>query len=202
MTTRRPTEAPTPDANAEPSTLSVLDPGEEGDAVEILEIVGLDEDLNQIVDEPKAPPSSRSSRLSPPVEPVIPPAVLREEGRRLGWRQALVSLLPALDALEDAFRRNSDRESMESAVRLSLRGLWDVYRGQGLERIEGTGVPFDPRVHEAALVTATDRVPEGIVLEVLRVGYLLRDEMVRPALVRVSVAMDGSATKTQIGNQE
>lgn len=162
--------------------------------VEILEIVGLDENLNVIEEQ-------AATRATPPVEPPpppIPPTVLREEGRRTGWRQALVAMLPALDALEDCIRRDPDPEQLDAAIRLALRGLWDVYRRHGLERIEGTGFAFDPSVHEAAIVTATDRVPEGQVLETLRTGYLLGGEMVRPALVRVSVPMDVPGDKTQI----
>lgn len=158
----------------------------EGQDVEILEVVGLDEDLNVIEDQPP-------QKAAPPKAPPIPPATLREDGRRAGWRQALQSMLPALDALENCVREKPDVESLRAAVRLALREMWDVYRANGLERIEGDGVAFDPRIHEAALVTPTDRVPDGTILETLRAGYLLRGEMVRAALVRVAVPLPSAA---------
>ncbi len=167
--------------------------------VEILEVVGLDEDLNEIQD--ASPTEAERPRALPP-PPTIPPAVLREEGRRTGWRQALIAMLPALDALEDCIRQRPDPEQMQGGVRLALRGLWDVYRQNGLERIEEMGGTFDPSVQEAALVTPTDRVPEGTVLETLRVGYVLGGEIVRPALVRVAVPMDVTAVGNQIDSEQ
>jgi hypothetical protein len=172
---------------------------DQGPDVEILEIVGLDEDLNEIHDELLTPLVQQP--VLPPL-PAIPPAILREEGRRMGWRQALIAMLPALDALEDCIRQRPDPEQLQGGVRLALRGLWDVYRQNGLERIEESGGVFDPSVQEAALVTPTDRVPEGTVLETLRVGYVLGGEMVRPALVRVAIPMDVVPVGNQIDSEE
>ncbi len=148
-------------------------PGDKG-GIEILEIVGMSEN------EPE--PDFVS------VEPRVPMKIskARETGLMDGIRQVLRDLLPALDDLESCIRKSADRETMEEGVRLGLRELWDVFRVHGLERIEGTGMPFDPAMHDAGIVTQTDRVAPNTVLEVLRVGYVLAGELVRPALVRVS----------------
>lgn len=144
-----------------------------GEDLEI-EVVGLEEP------NPSSP--------SPPVEhgggPT--PSQLRQEGRLEGIRQVLRQLLPALDALESCFRETSDQETLEQGVRLALRGIWDVFRPHELERIEGDRVPFDPSVHEGVEVTPSAAVPPGTVLQVLRVGYRLGGDLVRPAMVRVS----------------
>ena len=135
--------------------------------IEILEIVGLDE-----TERPAARTPSRGALL--------------DEGRRDGMRQVLRELLNPLDDLERCVRQRPDAATLEEGVRLALRHLWDVFRRHQLERIEGEGMDFDPGIHEAAVVTASDRVAPGIVLETLRVGYRLGGELVRPALVRVS----------------
>ncbi|MDH3283245.1 MAG: nucleotide exchange factor GrpE [Acidobacteriota bacterium] len=152
-------------------------PGDDG-GIEILEIVGMSDN------EPEP--------VYPPVETKIPTKIskAREDGRMEGLRQVLRELLPALDDLESCVRRSADHKTMEEGVRLGLRELWDVFRVHGLERIEGTGMPFDPALHDAGLVTQTDRVQPNTVLEVLRVGYVLAGELARPALVRVSTPMD------------
>ncbi|MBP7147171.1 MAG: nucleotide exchange factor GrpE [Acidobacteria bacterium] len=141
---------------------------DEFDAVDVenveIEIVGFDEDASI---------------------PVLP-GHWRAEGRKTGVRDALRAILPALDSLETCYREAPDRESLEQGVRVALREIWDVFRPYGLERIEGEHVAFDPHVHEALDVTPTDRVPPNTVLQVLRVGYMLGGELVRPALVRVS----------------
>ena len=55
------------------------------------------------------------------------------------------------------------------------------------------GTPFDPRLHEAIVnVPGTGRA-EGEIVEVVRRGYLLRDRVIRPALVAVAAAPDDGA---------
>ncbi|MCU0223461.1 MAG: nucleotide exchange factor GrpE [Acidobacteria bacterium] len=116
----------------------------------------------------------------------------REESFRDGIRATLRQILPALDSLESCYREATDKASLQQGVRMALRDLWDVFRSYDLERIEGDGIGFDPRFHEAVQVTESTRVPPGTVLEVLRVGYTLAGELVRPAMVRVAVAPVGT----------
>ncbi len=151
---------------------------DDASGIEILEIV----DLDPPEDEVREGPAARTA----PAEPPRPSTVQRREIEDGAARQLLRALLPPLDALESCVRERPDFATLEVGVRMALRGLWDVFRPYNLERIEGDGVPFDPRLHEAAEVTPSDRVPVNTVLETLRVGYLLRGELVRPALVRVS----------------
>jgi molecular chaperone GrpE len=52
--------------------------------------------------------------------------------------------------------------------------------------IEAAGKPFDPNFHEALVQMPSDEHAEGIVIEDLQRGYLLRDQVVRPSRVKVS----------------
>lgn len=148
--------------------------------IEILEVVGLDD--QEPAEEGEAPP---------PPEPSGPrPAEMLDKGRREGELALLRELLPALDDLEQCVRARPSHEQLEDGVKMALRGLWDAFRRRQLERIEGEGRPFDPAIHEAVAVTPSDRVAPNTVIEVLRVGYRLGEELVRPALVRVSGEAD------------
>jgi molecular chaperone GrpE len=151
--------------------------------IEILEIVGF------VEDEPG--PAEREQ------ESVRLPSRLsdaREDGRMAGLRQVLRELLPALDDLESSVRKAADLGTVREGVRLGLRQLMDVFRVHDLERIEGTGIRFNPQVHDAVAVSQTDRVEPNLVVEVLRVGYMLGGELVRPALVRVSAPLEEEET--------
>jgi len=159
-------------------------PSDEESGIEILEIVGYDEPEERPQPPgPQEPSAGGTGKLS---EVVVRLSRAREEGRLAGMRELLKGVLPALDALESCVREKPDAATLEHAVRLALRQIWDVFRQHELERIEGSGVPFDPSVHEAAQITSTERVPPNTVLEVMRVGYALGGALVRPALVRVS----------------
>jgi molecular chaperone GrpE len=62
--------------------------------------------------------------------------------------------------------------------------LLDVLYKEGLERVDESGVPFDPAVHDA--VARTDgEGGEVVVDEVLRSGYRWRGQVLRPAMVSV-----------------
>jgi molecular chaperone GrpE len=156
-----------------------------------------DEPAGATIPLPPEPPPAPEPRA--PSGPSLVRA--REESFREGIRATLRQILPELDSLESCYREATDQPSLQQGVRMALRGLWDVFRSHDLERIEGDGIAFDPRFHEAAQVTESTRVPPGTVLEVLRVGYTLAGELVRPAMVRVAVA-PGSDKPGDAGQEE
>jgi molecular chaperone GrpE len=61
----------------------------------------------------------------------------------------------------------------------------------GFPRYGDTGVPFDPRRHEAVATRPDPDVPPGTVLEVLRPGYGDGDRQLRPAAVAVATQASG-----------
>ena len=59
--------------------------------------------------------------------------------------------------------------------------------GFGVKRIESEGQPFDPSVHEAiSAVPASDSVPDGTIVGVIRHGYRIGEDVLRPASVAVA----------------
>jgi molecular chaperone GrpE len=92
-------------------------------------------------------------------------------------------------ALEHLPPEARDNPWLEGIVAID-RKLRALLEREGVTPIEALGRPFDPNEHEALSHVAGSGAPEGeIVLEIRR-GYLLRDRVLRPALVAVS---DGSA---------
>lgn len=55
-----------------------------------------------------------------------------------------------------------------------------------VKAIDGANKPFDPTYHQAVLVEHQDGIEPGIVLDVMQKGYLLKDRVIRPAMVKVS----------------
>lgn len=66
------------------------------------------------------------------------------------------------------------------------RKLRQLLESEGVTPIEAVGREFDPREHDAVIHEPTTEVPDGVVLRDLRRGYLLRDRVLRPALVAVA----------------
>ena len=61
--------------------------------------------------------------------------------------------------------------------------LFDVLSGQGLERVDAVGDPFDPELHEA--VVYEEGEGEQVVIETMRTGYRWKDRVLRAPMVKV-----------------
>jgi molecular chaperone GrpE len=118
---------------------------------------------------------------------------LAKEGER-NRREMLVSLLEVVDNLDRAIeaaekeKRSSDTaDPLLEGVRLVRRQFLSKMDGFGVTRIDAEGVAFDPLLHEAiAAVPANDPSAAGRVVGIVRQGYRIGDEVLRPAQVAVS----------------
>lgn len=100
-------------------------------------------------------------------------------------------LLQILDNFERAI--NMDDDNLEDEVSKFLSGFKMIYckfvsilEKNGVKAIDGGNKPFDPTYHQAVMTEAREGVEPGMVLEVLQKGYLLKDKVIRPAMVKVS----------------
>jgi molecular chaperone GrpE len=107
-------------------------------------------------------------------------------------RELLGKVLDVMDNLDRAmhFEESMDRESLHQGLRLVQWQLSELLKGEGLTTVPTVGQPFDPHVHEAIEKVHTSEHPEGTVVEEVRKGYMLGDEMLRPARVKVSAGAD------------
>ncbi|MBP7733174.1 MAG: nucleotide exchange factor GrpE [Caldisericia bacterium] len=94
-------------------------------------------------------------------------------------------LLPVTDDLERAYSMLGDDENRKS-VEFILGSLVKVLEQIGLEPIDPTGEMFDPYKCELGGQEASD-LPNGTVCRVVRKGYAIGDEIIRPATVVCSV---------------
>lgn len=73
-----------------------------------------------------------------------------------------------------------------SGVELTERELLAAFERFGLKKIEPMGQPFDHNFHQAMFEIEDPNQPPGTVVQVMQAGYLLKDRLLRPALVGVS----------------
>lgn len=99
-------------------------------------------------------------------------------------------LLPIVDNFERALKHvpadlagNDYIKGVEGIVKQFEKTLSDI----GVQRIKTVGEPFDPHFHEAVSMEEGDGDQE-IVSEELQSGYILGDEVIRHAMVRVKTA--------------
>lgn len=119
----------------------------------------------------------------------------------------LRALLPALDGFERALKqRNSEvPESFYQGMELIYRQLMEVLRRAGLTAIEAVGKLFDPHLHQAVETVESGEGRDQEIVEELQKGYLLKQRLLRPSIVKVAVAPrtqpaaepSGESAKTQ-----
>jgi molecular chaperone GrpE len=172
----------------------------EDDEIEILEIVGLDEDGEEIVFEEEEPPQvevveadyrEHAMRLQAEFEN-LKKRTDREQkdSRRFAAFEVVKRLLPVIDNFERALSRSpkgSNDQNFRQGVELIYKQLMDELRQEGLCPIEALGDSFDPNLHEA-VETCYDpeQAPNVVVKEILK-GYRFMDRMLRPAMVKVNL---------------
>jgi len=116
----------------------------------------------------------------------------RTERERQGWAvdaqaELLTELIPTLDHLDQALRAEGTDDSLRQGVALIQRDLVTTLARLGLEVHDPTGQPFDPSKEQALSQEVTDAVEAGTVVETYRPGFIFRDRLLRPALVKVAV---------------
>ena len=101
------------------------------------------------------------------------------------------ALLPIVDNFERAI--NMDDDNLEDEVSKFLSGFKMIYcnfvsvlEKNGIKAIDGANKPFDPTYHQAIMTEKREGVEPEMVIEVLQKGYLLKDKVIRPAMVKVS----------------
>jgi molecular chaperone GrpE len=99
--------------------------------------------------------------------------------------EALLDVLDDLDRTLDAAEQSSD-EQLAKGVDLVAGKLVGTLRQLGLERVDETGVAFDPNQHEAVQQQPADEPREQpVVAQVLRPGYRMGERVLRAAMVVV-----------------
>ena len=100
-------------------------------------------------------------------------------------------VLPTIDNFERAIKMDDD--NLEDEVSKFLAGVKMIYcnligilEKYGVKAIDGANKPFDPTYHQAVMMEHVDGLEPGMVIEVLQKGYLLKDRVIRPAMVKVS----------------
>lgn len=101
----------------------------------------------------------------------------------------LTSILPVLDNFERALAvevKVEEAQSIMTGMEMIYRNLVDALKGEGLAEIEALDKEFDPNFHQAVMTGSDADKSSGIVLEELQKGYMLKDRVLRPTMVKVN----------------
>ena len=112
-----------------------------------------------------------------------------ETTRKYRIQSFALELLPILDSMERALAVSSEDEHIQNYVKgfeMIHNQLVAILEKEGVKEIEALNKPFDHNYHQALMQEPVEGVESGIVVEVLQKGYMLKDRVLRAALVKVS----------------
>ncbi|ACL05304.1 nucleotide exchange factor GrpE [Desulfatibacillum aliphaticivorans] len=101
-------------------------------------------------------------------------------------------IIPVIDNLERAMECtvNTDdpgcAQNLLAGVQMTEREILKVLEKYGVTRISAIGETFDPAYHQALMAEESDEHPDETVIREMQKGYLLKDRLIRPALVAVA----------------
>ena len=104
-------------------------------------------------------------------------------------RDLLTDLLPIVDDLERALAAEADDgEVYRRGVEIIYKQLLELLSRHGVAPIEALGAEFDPNLHQAVMHEPSETHRDGEIVEEMRRGYMLRDRLLRAAMVKVAKA--------------
>ena len=101
----------------------------------------------------------------------------------------ITNLLNPLDMLKQVVNIEQDNELLKNYLigfKMISEQIFLTLEKDGLKEIDALNKSFDPKFHYAVEKTLDETKPSGIVLEVEQKGYIYKDKVIRPAMVKIN----------------
>ena len=92
----------------------------------------------------------------------------------------------ALDSIPAELREDDKFKHLVAGIEATVRELDKVFALHGISRIAAMGLPLDPNQHQAMLEVPSNDAEPGTVLQELQTGFMIKDRLLRPAMVAVA----------------
>ena len=96
----------------------------------------------------------------------------------------------ALAAVSDELRGDKVASNFLAGIESTARELDAVFQRNGVTRIDALGQPLDPHKHQAMMEIPSGDAEPGTIVEEMQAGYMMKDRLLRPALVGVAKRPD------------
>lgn len=96
------------------------------------------------------------------------------------------NLRRALDHVDEADKEQPGLKTLIEGVELTERELLNGLEKNGVKKLDPKGEKFDPHFHQAMFEVPNTEVPNNTVMEVVQVGFVIGERVLRPAMVGVS----------------
>ena len=99
------------------------------------------------------------------------------------------NLSRAIDSIPEELREDGKFKGLVAGIEATQRELERVFSQHGVTRVAAKGLPLDPNMHQAMMEIPSDEEP-GTVVQEIQAGYMIKDRLLRPAMVGVAKKPD------------
>ena len=92
----------------------------------------------------------------------------------------------ALSSFPEDLRQDERLKALIAGIEATGRELEAVFSRNGITKIEAMGQPLDPNRHQAMLELPSADAEPGTIVQEMQPGYMIKDRLLRPALVGVA----------------
>jgi len=92
----------------------------------------------------------------------------------------------ALAAVPEELREDDRIKALLTGIEATGRELDNVFQRNGITRVEALGQMLDPNRHQAMLEVIDGEAEPGTIVQEMQAGYMIKDRLLRPALVGVA----------------
>jgi molecular chaperone GrpE len=100
------------------------------------------------------------------------------------------NLARALSAIPEELRADEKLKGLVTGLEATGRELESVFGRHGISKIEALGQPLDPNRHQAMMEVPSAEAEPGSIVQEIQTGYMIKDRLLRPALVGVAKKPD------------
>ena len=100
------------------------------------------------------------------------------------------NLARAIEAIPESLREDERMRGLVTGIEATQRELEKVFGQHGITRIAAHGLPLDPNQHQAMMEVPSDEHEPGTVVQEMQSGWMIKDRLLRPAMVGVAKKPD------------
>jgi molecular chaperone GrpE len=100
------------------------------------------------------------------------------------------NLTRAVQAIPESLRADESMKGLVFGLEATQREIEKVFASHGITRIAAVGLPLDPNQHQAMLEVPTAEHEPGTVVQEMQAGWMIKDRLLRAAMVAVAKAVE------------
>ena len=111
-----------------------------------------------------------------------------------GKKDFALKMLPMYEVLlrqqQQLQAGKEDAKALQDGMRMILTELDKAFRAEGITKMEVKGKPYNPDTQEVVAMIPAEKKQDGLVIDEVKMGFMMQDQVLRPASVVVGQAKE------------